>query len=544
MTTPLHRRLLDQALRHAPSRGGWLHLPDLPRDYRGPTDVPYEPFDAKRDTPILSLLDQAASRWPDRVAFADPDRALGFAALADAVARLAARLRAVPARGPAGVLLPPGVGAGVALFACLAAGRVALMLDATQAPARNADLAGRGGAVLLLGPAAALGGVEGQRPVVPIEAGFEAAGPPPRGEGLGLDEPAFVVCTSGSTGEPKMLAYSQRGVLQQVAMQVDGNHLSERDRFLLPTALATISGLCSLFLMLSGCTVDIVQLSAFGIADLRRRMRDAPPSVLRAGPSLLRTLVQLPDARAVFAPLRAVRLSGEPVLRADLEPLWPLLPPGCLVWNRYGSTEMIGTSWVALPGDDHGTPRIPAGLSDPEVEMRIVDAAGLPCRPGEPGELWLRGRYGALGDWGPDGLMPGRLEPDPEDPSLRIHRTGDMARLLPDGVLEVLGRADRMVKINGHRVELAEVETALRRHAEVREAAVIARATEARVALHAFVVAAADAAPGLETRLRHAMREALPRYMQPARIALLDALPRLQGGKLDERALLARDARG
>jgi len=97
------------------------------------------------------------------------------------------------------------------------------------------------------------------------------------------------------------------------------------------------------------------------------------------------------------------------------------------------------------------------------------------------------------------------------------------------------------VKVNGHRVELAEVETALRRNAEVNQAAVVAREVAGRVTLRAFIVASDAALPGLELRLRQSLRASLPAYMQPAPIELLDALPLLPGGKLDERALLARD---
>jgi acyl-coenzyme A synthetase/AMP-(fatty) acid ligase len=356
-----------------------------------------------------------------------------------------------------------------------------------------------------------------------------------------LDEVAFILCTSGSTGEPKPIAYSQRGILQQTRLLVDTVHLSARDRVLMLNPATTAAGVLTLFVPLIGCAVDIFSLAEFGLRDLRERLRRHPATMLRAVPSLLRTVAQVPDAREMLAGIRAVRASGETLLRADVELLRDSLPPNCVIHNRYGATELMGTWWVARPEDDHHPVRIAAGVPDPDVEAKIVDEAGRPCPAGEPGELWLRGRYGALGEWGPDGLSPGRLVPDDEDASLRVYRTGDLARLTPDGVIVVLGRRDRMVKVNGQRVELAEVETELRRSPEVRQAAVVAREAAGRVTLRAFVVAAADVAPGLEQRLRQALRAALPSYMQPARIERLDALPLLPGGKLDERALQARD---
>jgi acyl-coenzyme A synthetase/AMP-(fatty) acid ligase len=113
-----------------------------------------------------------------------------------------------------------------------------------------------------------------------------------------------------------------------------------------------------------------------------------------------------------------------------------------------------------------------------------------------------------------------------------------MARLTPDGVVVVLGRMDRMVKINGMRVELAEVEAALRRHPEVAQAAAVARMAGGRVLLAGFVVPADGAADGIEARLRDAMAQALPAHMRPTRIVAIGAIPLLPGGKRDEGALL------
>jgi acyl-coenzyme A synthetase/AMP-(fatty) acid ligase len=435
--------------------------------------------------------------------------------------------------------MPAGIGAAVGMFACLAARRPAILLDAAQAPARNAAILRRAGADQAVAPdGAAPPGVI----AVPIEAAFATGTAPRLPDGLGAEELSFILCTSGSTGEPKLIAHSQRGILQQIRVRMDGMRAGEADRYLLIEQLASLSGMSSLLMPLHGCAVDILSLNENGLAALRDRLRSHPPSIMRAGPSLLRVIAQVPDAARMLSSLRVLRVGGEPLLRADLELALRCLPPGCLVYNRYGATEMSGLSWFPRLEDDHDPVRTAAGLPDAEVEMKIVDATGTPCPPGEAGELWLRGRYGSLGEWTAEGLRPGRADPDPEDPGLRVYRTGDLARLTPDGVAVVLGRLDRMVKVNGQRVELAEVEAALRRHGDVNAAAVVAREAAGRVTLHAFVVPAPGAAQGLETQLRQALRSTLPGYMLPHRITLLDVLPLLPGGKLDERALLDRPA--
>ncbi len=535
-----HTRAMARALERAASRGGWLATPEVAVDYRGPVDVCFLPFgDAGRDRPALATLASVVARQPGREACEDAERSLSFAELWRAVGHLAAAIRDSGLDGPVGILLGNRVDYPVAVLACLAAGRISVLLDASFPESRNEALLRLTGVRLVI--AAGDDGANLGVARLPIAAAFTSGEPAaaPDPAALGLDETAFVLCTSGSTGEPKAIAYSQRGVLHQVRALIDALHLSERDRFLLVTSGAAIAGLFSLFTMLSGCTLHLLPLSRLGFGGLRRALTTRPVTVLRASPSLLRSIAVLPGAREMLAGLRAVRASGEPLLRADVEMLSRLLPTGCVILNGYGSTEVPGAAWFCRPEDQQDPVRTAAGVLDPETEAMIVDVDGQPCPPGETGELLIRSRYAALGEWREGGLTAGRLVPDPADPGLRIYRTGDLARLTPDGAFVVLGRMDRMVKVNGQRVELAEVETELRRSPEVAQAAVVADTRAGRVILRAFVVATDGCADGLAGRLREATRRALPGFMQPGTIEVLKGLPLLPGGKLDERGLLA-----
>ncbi len=541
-----HSRAMARALDRAASRDGWLATPDLPSDYRGPQNLPHEPFgEAGRDRPVLESLQRIVATMPAALACQDDTRSLTFLELWQATGRLAALLRRSEVAGPVGILLPNAALYPVAVLACLAAGRLAILLDASTPQARNAELIRITGARLLVVPQAQLSVPQQQGdgtfglPCLAVEdalAPGDAPFPPPH-EWMGQDEAAFVICTSGSTGLPKAVAYSQRGFLQQVAGLIDSLHLSARDRFLFVTSGATIAGIWTMFTLLAGCSLRLVSLEGGGLQGLRDALRDRHVTILRAGPSLFRLLVRLPDAAALLSGLRVLRSTGEPILHADVEALSACLPPGCLIANRYGATEICGISWFARPGDAQDPVRVAAGILDAGTEARITRPDGTPCAPGEEGELWLRSRHAALGEWQDGTLLPGRLEPDPSDPTWRIYRTGDLARLSPDGAFVVLGRRDRLVNMHGWRVEPAEVETALRRSPEVAQAAVIAQDAGARTALVAFVVPVAGAAAGLEHRLRALLAETLPEAMRPARILALDALPLLPGGKRDELAL-------
>lgn len=196
-------------------------------------------------------------------------------------------------------------------------------------------------------------------------------------------------------------------------------------------------------------------------------------------------------------------------------------------------------AWYTDASDAHDPVRVAAGTLLPDTSAALVDAAGAHCARGEAGELLLRSRYNALGEYVDGRLVSGRLEPDPEDPTRRIYRTGDLARCDRDGVFVVLGRADRILNINGQRVEPAEVEFVLRRNPRVERAEVLACNRNNATALVAFVVAAPDRSAGLERTLRDELRGSLPGFMVPSRIILLEKIPLLPGGKIDAQALQA-----
>jgi acyl-coenzyme A synthetase/AMP-(fatty) acid ligase len=234
---------------------------------------------------------------------------------------------------------------------------------------------------------------------------------------------------------------------------------------------------------------------------------------------------------------------GDSLLQSDLRQLRAELPAGCAILNTYGSSEALASlQWFVPAPYTRAGAKVGSGYRLPGYEYALLDEHGTAAAPGEPGELVLRSRHMSLGVWRGGRLEPGPFVADPQDPALSIHRTGDLAMLAEDGLFTVLGRRDRQVKIRGNRVELAEIEEALRAQPGVAQVAVAARPRAADPELIAFVVPADPAAPDLRARLAEALRGALPSYMQPGRIDLLAALPLLPGGKADIEALLARVA--
>jgi thioesterase domain-containing protein len=205
--------------------------------------------------------------------------------------------------------------------------------------------------------------------------------------------------------------------------------------------------------------------------------------------------------------------------------------------NEYGPTEtVVGCSAYVLPTGKHRAGPVPVGHPIQNIRFYLLDTHLEPLPVRLPGELYIGGAGVARGYLGRPGLTAERFVPDPfADAGERMYRTGDRARWLHDGNLMILGRTDSQVKVRGYRVELGEVEAALRRHPEVSECLVVVR--EDRPGdrrLIAYLVASAGAADRV---LREFLRRGLPEYMVPDAFVRLDALPQTSTGKLDRRTL-------
>jgi len=260
--------------------------------------------------------------------------------------------------------------------------------------------------------------------------------------------------------------------------------------------------------------------------------------------------VEMPEA----ASLRGAIVAGEACPPELVERHFALRPQTGL-WNEYGPTE--GSVWSTVyafpPGGLAG--KVPIGRPIPNVQVHVLDRAGLPVPLGAAGELYVGGEGVTRGYQGRPELTAEKLVPDPftARAGARLYRTGDLVRYLPDSQLLFLGRIDQQVKVRGFRIELAEIEAVLRSHRAVREAAVVA--VEARrdetagsspryQKLAAYLVLHPGEPEPQATALRSFLKERLPEYMVPSGFAILASLPLSANGKVDRRALaLAETAR-
>jgi amino acid adenylation domain-containing protein len=358
---------------------------------------------------------------------------------------------------------------------------------------------------------------------------------------------AYILYTSGSTGTPKGVMISHRSSLTFVTWAAACTGLDDKDRVCSPAPLHFDLSVFDIFAtcQAAACMVVLPETTSTFPARLAGWMEQERISVWYSVPSILTMLATYGNLQGFdLSALRAIIFAGEvfPVkhltrLMADL--------PGARYFNWYGPTETnVCTSFEVTVAEDRIelVAPVPIGNACANSEVFAVTSEGrLVSRPGEEGELYVRGPGLMKGYWGQPGKTREALVPNPfqeayEEPA---YRTGDLVTLDSDGNYVFLGRRDGMVKTRGYRVELGEVEAALYAHPAIREAVVLPVPDELLGnRLRAVIAATGSDALNRQEVLEHCLRR-LPRYMVPDVVEFCDALPRTSTGKVD-RARLAQ----
>ncbi|HMF16398.1 MAG TPA: amino acid adenylation domain-containing protein, partial [Gemmataceae bacterium] len=348
-------------------------------------------------------------------------------------------------------------------------------------------------------------------------------------------DPAYIIFTSGSTGRAKGTVLCHRGLCNMSQAQVEIFRTEPHDRVL---QFASLSFDASVFemamaLRVGACLVlpaPAALLPGEGLLRLLREQKVSnatlPPSVLAALPN-----ADLPD-------LRTLIVAGE-ACSAELVSTWCR---GRHFFNAYGPTETTIWATVAECVPDGKTPAIGQPIANTRVY--VLDDYLQPAPVGVPGELHIAGPCLALGYLNQAGLTADRFIPDPFVSRLPpaatqglMYKTGDLVRYRSDGTLEFLGRRDQQVKINGFRIELEEIQEALKQHPALADAVVTASKNELGHRLCAYVVPRNSETPIDPTEVRGFLRERLPPFMIPAGLAVLAKLPLTISGKVDRAAL-------
>ncbi|WP_371495233.1 amino acid adenylation domain-containing protein [Kitasatospora sp. NBC_00374] len=513
---------------------------------------------------VHEVFERQAALTPDAVAVSHHGSSLGYAELNRRANRLARRLRelGVGAESLVGVCLERGPDLVVTLLAVLKAGGAYVPLDPAYPADRLAYMASDAALVCAVtqsehadlvasvfdGPALVLSELDTALAALPADNLPPVTGP---------DSAIYVIYTSGSTGRPKGVVLSHRAVLRLFTASAGLYGFGADDVWSLFHSYAFDVSVWELWgaLLFGGRLVVVPFDVARSPEDFLDLLVAEQVTVLSQTPSAFRSLVGLAgagDPRIDRLALRHVVFGGEKLELADLRPWTDRLGPDApALINMYGITETtVHTTFHRLTAADLATPTAsPIGGPLPDLGVHLLDAHGRLVPVGVVGEIHVSGPGVARCYLSRPELTAERFVPNPFGaPGSRLYRSGDLARRLPDGTLESVGRADDQVKIRGYRIELGEIQAALAAHPDVREAVVLAREdTPGQKELVAYWTTdpdlGADAGPGAAD-LQHLLSRTLPGYMVPAAFVRLDAIPLTGNGKTDRRALPAPQRSG
>jgi iturin family lipopeptide synthetase A len=431
------------------------------------------------------LIEEQARRRPGEAAVAFEGQRLSYGELDRHAGEVAERLRAHGA-GPevrVALLMERSLSMVVGLLGILKAGAAYVPIDPGYPEARIAFIVEDAAALTVLTQRSLLPRLPAtaSQPLC-IEHPFSSSGErAPSAEASGPGNLAYVTYTSGSTGRPKGVCIEHRSIVNYVLGVADRLRFEPGMHYAMVSTIAADLGNTVLFpaLATGGCLHVISQERAESQARLAEYFGRERIDVLKIAPSHLAALQGGSHPEAVL-PRRRLILGGEPSSLDRIRELQAMAPE-CEIHNHYGPTEAtVGVLTYRFEGDlaRTSTGTLPLGRPLRNSRVDVLTADGQPAPLGEQGELVIGGAGVARGYWNRPELTTERFVADPfsPEPGTRLYRTGDFGRLLPDGNVEFCGRADSQVKLGGHRVELGEIEQALREQGGVRDAVVLARA--------------------------------------------------------------------
>ncbi|MBO4227671.1 non-ribosomal peptide synthetase [Bradyrhizobium neotropicale] len=522
--------------------------------------VECQPIDA------IMAIDRLARSDPERVALRVGADELTYKALRSRSDALARTLREHGAQGAVvGYWGERDLDWATAVVAILKAASTYLPLDPSLPASRASFMIEQSRCALIIGPhqpdslSLFQANSKGATQFMPIEAALRQGQTSSVVPSSNEDGLAYILFTSGSTGQPKGAMIERAALNNHLVAKIDALALTRTDCIAQTASHCfdislwqLLAGLC-----VGGCIAILDDATLKSPASLLKAIQGYGVTVVQFVPSMLAIFVEylqsLAAAERALDSLRIISTVGEP-LTPGLARAWLALYPRVPILNHYGPTE-------CADGVTHHLVSVPPALADlyvpigkpiSNLEVYVADGSRL-RKTGEVGEICVSGVGVAAGYVNDDVRTNDAFVPNPfsnDPPFRRLYRTGDLGRVRSDGLLECLGRRDRQVKIRGHRIELGEIEARLSAHHSVRAAVAVASVcagvklmarditgvegdTGSR-RLIAYVSAPAELAEG---ELRNFLAEALPTYMLPERIIHVGRIPLTRNGKVDFGAL-------
>lgn len=519
---------------------------------------------------LHQLLSESAAKYPDKEAIVFRDQSMTYAELERETNKLAHTLSGIGVdRGErVGIYMNRCITSIVAAFGILKAGATYVPIDPMSPPSRLSYIMNKCAIKFLLTSQEKLANIERVFPEnSPLESILIMNGSDSGSRSLGStklidwqeireaargDAPwtnttdsdlAYILFTSGSTGNPKGVMISHLNSLTFVNSAHDFFQIRMNDRFSNICPLHFDMSVFDLFVAFKAAAsvVIVPEVTSIFPSQLAEFIEKSKVSVWNSVPSTLSLLASFRNLDNYdFSGLRLILFAGEVFPIKYLRILMKSVP-AAKFYNLYGQTEANSSLyyWIEqMPSDDTGV--IPIGKTFPNFEVFALDGNGGKInKPGEKGELYVRGTSVALGYLGEPEKTEASFVKNPLNPNVseKIYRTGDLVILDSDGNYIFVGRKDHMIKSRGYRIELGEIETVIANHEQVKNSVVIAIPDELignRIA--AVIVPLSKGTIRKEDVIRYCATR-LPRYMIPEIIEFRDSLPMTSSGKVDRKNL-------
>lgn len=493
-----------------------------------------------RSETVATSFEAQADRYAQRIAIKTHSEQLTYGALNQRANQVAHALIATREYGkPVAVLMDQSAQMIAALLGILKAGSIYMPLDPGH-PATRVEymLDDSRAAVVVTNDAHRSHAQMLGRRIINIDSLDEDSVSQDPGLAITPDAHAWILYTSGSTGQPKGVVQTHRNICRFAENYKHGLGITPEDRYVLVFSCAVNAGAHVIFsALLNGASVYPLDIKKQGVGAITPWLIDNRITLYCSVPTVFRHFVDTLGGGELFPDLRSMIMAGEPVYRRDVEQFKKHFSSHCSFINRLGSSETgtIRWCWVtdATPMSGHN---VPVGYPARDYDVLLIDDDGKPVADGQVGEITVRSRYLSPGYWRKEKLTRRVFSDDPDDPTMRIYRTGDLGQMLPGDCLFCLGRKDSQVKIRGHRVEPGEIQHVLLDIPGVKEAFVMGVASGTETRLVAYLVCVDETAPS-PTELRQQLLSVLPDYMIPAEYIVMDGLPLAPNGKVDRRAL-------
>nr|WP_294501133.1 non-ribosomal peptide synthetase [uncultured Rhodopila sp.] len=493
------------------------------------------------------LFEQQVARDPGAVALVFGQRQVSYGELNERANKVAHMLRKRGV-GPdvlVGVCLERSPEMVVALLAVWKAGGAYVPLDPAYPPERLSFMLADSQTVLLLTEekCSALFSTVPADKTIYLDAGWPLLARESAENLAPISDPsdlAYVMYTSGSTGQPKGAMILQRGLVNYLWWAIRAYAVEPGRSVPVHTSVAFDLTVTSLYTpLLAGGTVELLPEDLGAQNLLAALLRSGDRSLVKITPAHLELLNQQLRPEQAAGICRAFVIGGENLLAESLR-LWRGLVPPTRLINEYGPTEtVVGCSIYEVQPADAATGTVPIGRPIANTQLYVLDPDMQPVPPGVTGELYIGGAGVARGYLNRPELTAERFVPDTfgSVPGACLFRTGDLAQYQANGTLYCLGRADDQVKVRGYRIELGEIEAALAAHPKVRSCVVLAREDEPGNKQLVGYLVPRDFIVPVAADLRGFLKEKLPEYMVPAKFVYMDSLPLTPNGKFDRKAL-------